>query len=271
MAAVVRDNRADFPCRLCGAEGLTPYFTLGRRGEFQYYRCPRCTLVNYDLRGGLDQTQYIEDTDPTDDTAKRNLDKDATWRFLTQRLPRPGALLDIGCGTGRLLYLAQRAGWSVEGLELSEEAAALARARLGVTVRSGDFLDPPAEPIRRFDLVTLRHVLEHLVDPVLALERIAARLVPGGHALLEFPNIEGADKRAKRWLVAHGWHARRYDETFVPGHCNEFCRTSFGYLLGVTGFELVRWETYSMKPIANLIYNHVPIGNKARALVRRRD
>lgn len=269
MVAALEPYSASFPCRLCGAQNLVPYFALGRRGQFQYYRCPRCTLVNYDLSGGLDQDQYIELVDPKDDSAKRNHDKDATWRFIARRLRRPGTFLDIGCGTGRLLYLAQRAGWKAEGLELSAEAAALARKRLGVAVHIGDFLAPQTQPFASYDLIALRHVLEHLVDPVLAMQRIGARLEAGGHALFEFPNIEAADKRLKRWLVDRGWHERDFDEDFIPGHCNEFCRESFAWLLRKTGFELVRWETYSMKPVANFIYTRVPVGNKARALVRK--
>jgi len=40
---------------------------------------------------------------------------------------------------------------------------------------------------------------------------------------------------------------------------------------GKTGFELAHWETYSMKSLANFIYTRVPIGNKARALARKRE
>ena len=121
----------------------------------------------------------------------------------------------------------------------------------------------------RYDLVSLRHVLEHLVDPRLALTRIGARLNSGGYALFEMPNIEALDKKLKRALVNAGWHRRRFPADFLPGHCNEYGRRSFEYLLRETGFELVRWETYSMKAFANFIYTRVPIGNKARALVRK--
>ncbi len=269
MAVALNEAHADFPCRLCGAAALTPYYTLGRHGEFTYFRCPECTLVNYDLSGGLDQEQYIELTDPTDDSARRNRDKDASWRFVERWLPQPGRFLDIGCGTGRLLYLAQRSGWQAYGLELSEEAARQAREIVGAPVVVGDFLTLEPEPGENYDLISLRHVLEHLVDPVLALRQIGARLGPGGHALFEIPNIEGADKRLKRLLVNAGWHQRRFAEDFLPGHCNEYCRESFEFLLQRTGFELVRWETYSMKPLTNFIYTRVHIGNKARALVRK--
>ena len=44
-------------------------------------------------------------------------------------------------------------------------------------------------------MVSLRHVLEHLPQPRLAMERISALLRPGGWLLVEIPNIEGWSKR----------------------------------------------------------------------------
>ena len=268
MAIALNQLQANFPCRLCGGAALRPYYRLGHHHQFKYFRCTTCALVNYDLSGGLDQNQYIELIDPTDDNAIRNHDKDASWSFIERWLPEPGTFLDVGCGTGRLLYLAHRAGWDPCGLELSDEAAKLARDVLGMPVTVGDFLTIDPENAK-YDLVALRHVLEHLVDPILALEKINARLKPNGYALFEMPNIEGIDKRLKRLLANADWHRKRFAEDYVPGHCNEFCRASFEFLLLKSGFELIRWETYSMKPVANFIYTRIHIGNKARALVKK--
>ncbi len=87
--------------------------------------------------------------------------------------------------------------------------------------------------------------------------------------MIEMPNIEALDKRLKRLIVNAGLHRRKFRENFVPGHCNEFCKRSFEYLLGTTGFRLVKWETYSKKPLSNIIVNSVHIGNKARTLVQK--
>jgi kynurenine formamidase len=82
------------------------------------------------------------------------------------------------------------------------------------------------------------------------------------------PNIEAWDKRFKRLLENTGWHKRSYPNDFIAGHCNEFCRQSFEYLLSETGFRLIHWETYSSKPLNNWLMTRIPIGNKARALVQ---
>jgi SAM-dependent methyltransferase len=262
---------ADFACRLCGGRALQLYYTLGNDGQFRYFKCEHCALVNYDLAGGLDQAQYTSIFyDPADGKQKKNLDKDQSFRFIQKAFKTPGSLLDIGCGTGRLMYLAKQAGWWVKGLELSADMAEFVRQRVGADVQVANFLEmvPDRDDLGRYDLVVLRHVLEHLPDSVLAMEKISALLKPGGCLLLEIPNIEGLSKKLSRTLVTLGLHKRRFGDDFVAGHCNEFSLESMRFLARRTGFVLVRWETYSMKRIPNWIYNRVHVGNKARALLR---
>ncbi len=243
----------------------------GDRNQFRFHRCRSCRLVNADLAAGLGQTKYEATAaiDPFDPRPLRNRVQTQTYAFLRRHLHPPGRLLEIGCGNGRLLKLAADDGWSVAGIELSEQLAGTASRRLGLPIRAADFLaDAPGDG--SFSVVVLRHVLEHLPDPRRALRRIAARLLPGGHALLEFPNIDGWDLRWKRALQRAGLHRKRYAPDYRPGHCNEFCRASFEFLLAQTGFERIRWETYSYHPLANAFFTRVPVGNKARALIRHR-
>jgi hypothetical protein len=64
-------------------------------------------------------------------------------------------------------------------------------------------------------------------------------------------------------------HRRHYAPTYVPGHVQEFCRASFAVAAGQAGLELEVWETYAINPVKYALFRNVPIGNKARALVRR--
>ena len=72
----------------------------------------------------------------------------------------PGAILDIGCGNGGLLYLARKEGWRVRGMELTEKAACDIAEGRGIGV-----IATTIPTTRRHDVVVLRHVLEHLPDP----------------------------------------------------------------------------------------------------------
>ena len=263
---------ANFPCRLCARTELYLYHSMGSDGRYRYYRCNHCKLVNYDHATGLGQEQFaVLDKDPTDDTDRWNQQKDQSFRFISHYLPPSGSMLDIGCGSGRLMYVARRAGWKVKGLELSAPMAEFVYDKLGEEVVIADFLtmEPRAISDIPFDLICLRHVLEHLPDCLLAMRKLRNLLQPGGHILIEIPNVESVSKKVKRFLTNTGLRRAKYPAGMVIGHANEFCRASFEYLLKETGFTLSHWETYSNKPVANYIYNRVHIGSNARALIKR--
>jgi len=130
-----------------------------------------------------------------------------------------------------------------------------------------DFLE--YESSEQFDLVSLRHVLEHLPDSNLAMQKMGALLKTGGYIHLEFPNIDGLTHRIKRARNKIGWLKKTYHPSYVPGHCNEFSIASFNYLLARNGFRLIRLETYASKPLSNYIYNRIHIGSKFRAIVQK--
>ncbi|MDO0931901.1 class I SAM-dependent methyltransferase [Streptomyces sp. DG2A-72] len=96
--------------------------------------------------------------------------------------PRPGDVLDLGCGTGSLSLLAAEQGHRVTGVDLSPAMVALARAKLAG--RDAVFLvgDAAAPPVGedRFDTVLVRHVLWALPDPGRALRHWRDLLRPGG-------------------------------------------------------------------------------------------
>jgi SAM-dependent methyltransferase len=253
-------------CTVCGAAGLPLFYTQGDRRQFQFYRCPQCRLVVYDRSAGVSQEKYLlRAVDPA--RAGQGPGHRQTYAFI-RRWAKPGRLLDLGCGDGGVLWLARRDGWEVEGVELFAEQAALVRERLGVPVAAADIMT--YEGARgAWDVVLLRHVLEHLPDPVRALAKIRDLLAPGGAAILEFPNIDALDARVRRALDRWGVHRRHYAATYRPGHVHEFCRASFAYAAARAGLVVERWETYAMHPLKYALYRVLPMGNKARVLARR--
>lgn len=257
-------------CRLCGSADLKLHYTQGNQGEFRFYSCLQCSLVNYDLSPGLSQEKYSgAPPDPFDNMLKTNRAQSQTYDFLARRIHGKGKLLDIGCGNGRLLHLAQQDGWAVKGLELSPALAETAAKRLNVEVIAGDFLefDPPVKG--SFEVVVMRHVLEHLPEPLKAMAKVNSLLKTGGFALLEFPNIEAWDLKFKRFLRRIGLRRKKYRPAYVPGHCCEYNRRSFTYLASRTGFKIIIWQTYSYHPITNFIMNRSRIGDKARTMVKK--
>jgi len=263
----------EMTCRLCGSRDLTLHYTQGNADEFRFYRCSCCGVVNYDLSAGLDQEKYSRSfDDPLDDTIPSNHAQSITFQFLSRHLPDCGRLLDIGCGNGRLLHLAQVAGWTVEGLELSAFLAESVSMRLGIPVTVADigaFERTARSPRNTYDCIVLRHVLEHLPDPKSVMAGIRSLLTAEGYVLLEFPNIECLDFKLKRWLRKKHLSRKLYAPSYRPGHCNEYCRSSFQQLIDRTGFELVTWQTYSHNSMRDRLFNHWHIGGKVRTIIRR--
>jgi SAM-dependent methyltransferase len=249
---------------------LDLFYTQGDAHQFRFYRCRDCLLVNYDLSAGLNQAKYAEVFhDPLDERLPRNRRKTMIFQALLRHASPPARLLEIGCGNGRLLHLAREAGFEVSGVELSPFLAESVRARLGIPVEAVDFFSWSVPPECRFDAVVLQHVLEHLPDPIKAMGKIHDSLRPGGVGVLEFPYIDGWDLGLKRVLRGWGIYSHKYPSSYRPGHCNEYCRQSFELLCRKTGFRLESWRTYSWKPLTDAIYSVLPIGNKARAIVRK--
>lgn len=257
-------------CRLCGSRDLKLYYTQGNDHQYKFYRCMDCKLVNYDLSTGLGQEKYARVyVNPRDHKHRHNVGPTETYYFIKRHIDTPSKLLDVGCGNGRLLFLAQEDGWRVKGLELSCFLADSIKKAIGIDVEVCDFLEYKIRQNNSFHIVVLRHVLEHLPDLVLAMNKVNSLLKIGGYAVLEFPNVEGLDLRFKRLLRNMGLHRKNYSPDYKPAHCNEFCKESFKVLLAKTGFRLGTWHTYSSKPC--LRHFHFNSGNKARAWIRKVD
>jgi SAM-dependent methyltransferase len=107
-----------------------------------------------------------------------------------------GPVLEVGCGTGRVLLPIARAGVEVVGLERAPALLAQARRKLsGVSARvarrvelvEGDLCG--LELHRRFPLVLAPYrALQHLLTPVdqeQALRRIRRHLAPGGRLVFD--------------------------------------------------------------------------------------
>jgi ubiquinone/menaquinone biosynthesis C-methylase UbiE len=100
----------------------------------------------------------------------------------------PGArsLLDVGCSAGYVLAAAQKAGLEATGLDMASFAVELCRSK-GLRAELGSLTQMPFADAS-FDIVTAKHTLEHVAQPMDGLKEIARVLRPGGVAFLQVPD-----------------------------------------------------------------------------------
>jgi len=156
----------------------------------------------------------------------------ATLAQIERHVNTRGRLLDLGCWVGYLLAAARDRGWEVTGVEPSDFAADFARERLGLPIVQADLLTAELAPAS-FDAIVLGDVLEHLTDPLAALEHIATLLAPGGVLYLALPD---AGSRLARLMGARWW-------SVIPTHVQYFSRASIAILLRRAGYELLQIRT----------------------------
>lgn len=171
------------------------------------------------------------------------------FRLASRDLP-VGKLLDIGCGVGDFLHVAENKGWQCTGVEPSEEAREIARQRI-----KGDLLyseDLEQLPDQSFDLITMWHVLEHVDDLKWQVAQLQRLIKPNGRIVIAVPNYRSYDGR---FYNAY-WAA--YD---VPRHLNHFNRTVLTKIFKTSGLSLVCmdklvWDAYYISFMSEQYKHH---------------
>jgi len=193
------------PCPMCRGSEVEPW---GKLGSFEAVRCSGCSHVfMHRVLSDEGLTRYYDDyvsfrlANPEKMSQRARMyeiDRDFLLRHVTS-----GRLLDVGCSSGEfLLVLGQQ--FDSYGVDRDATAVEMARERgdwLSPRIRLGDF-EAFADQKEPFDVVVLRGVLEHLVEPLRALEHISELVVEGGvFFITATPNVESpsAELFRERW------------------------------------------------------------------------
>lgn len=149
-----------------------------------------------------------------------------------------GTALEIGCGEGELSMRLARGGWQVEGCDIAEEAVLEARKRASIAGLSIPFEQQDIVNCRKryqqHDLVVCCEVMEHLEDPLAALETLAS--LSRKYVLVSVP-------REPIWRMLNMARWRYLSQLGnTPGHIQHWSRRGFSKLLEMH-FEVLRVST----------------------------
>lgn len=177
-------------CNLCGHYD----FRVIEKDEssFQVLKCNHCALVFVDPQPDSDELRdHYSENYYSEWINQQKKKRVRMWQNRLNKIQRhraKGTLLDVGCGEGLFLKLAQKNGWHISGSELSPYASKYATDTLKTDIFCGDFIE--AEFVdNSFDVVTLWHVLEHVEDPKNYLKEIHRILKPKGLMVIAVPNV----------------------------------------------------------------------------------
>jgi methionine biosynthesis protein MetW len=174
-----------------------------------------------------------------------------------------GKVLDVGCGSGKLLYWLNLHGWDTYGVELSSKAAECA-AKKGLNIFNGELAEAKY-PDNYFDFVIVNQVLEHLHDPMSLLVETNRILKAGGQLLIGVPNLESYESRIFGMYWSH---------LDIPRHLHHFSFPILEVILQSTGFDIERvigktfFIPYSNKLSLRQLIMHENIINSAIAAIR---
>jgi SAM-dependent methyltransferase len=180
-------TREPVPCRLCSSTRSQPY--LEGRG-FTVVRCADCELYYVNPQPSMQELEQVYSTFDSGDQWREGEEhfNRAICRAIL-RFKRSGTALDVGSGSGNFLRAMRTAGFSVYGVEPSKTGSAYAREQHGIETFNGtieQFLS--SETDRRFDVVSILNVLEHLKDPAGVLGRLHAVLLQAGILAVVVPD-----------------------------------------------------------------------------------
>ena len=163
--------------------------------------------------------------------------------------PLPGErVLDIGSGNGWFSLYAAKAGADVTALDLSEaNLAKIKAADERIHTLYGDACQVPSQE-EKYDWIVALEVLEHIVDPKLAVQNWLPLLKPEGKLLITVPY-----KEALRYTLCI--HCNQ--KTPVNAHLHSFDKETLIKLLNKHGYWVKQAHLFSHKLMEHFRLNEL--------------
>ncbi len=212
-------------CLICGSEDAVPYYTsfAYTMASFSkphqpaklWVKCNNCgNLYTYAYPKALTQTsQEGKKISPNPENSQSITDimtKLSIWSDILNKLSTlttGKSVLEVGIGRGEFIAVALEMGYEIEAVEIVEDSCQTVADVLGVDIWCCDFLKFSTR--KKYSIITMGDVLEHVTSPLLALKKAAAYLKKGGVLWLSTPNFKSSFSRLRKFedpMWCEPWH-----------------------------------------------------------------
>jgi 2-polyprenyl-3-methyl-5-hydroxy-6-metoxy-1,4-benzoquinol methylase len=189
-------------CPCCNSEHISSFVSLHHLIQLNYSICNNCEIVfqNPTLTEAswekfyqkFYRILYNKSNEPTETVLNKQKQRaEGYLEFFKNNKIAFASHLDIGSSSGVLMQMV-RESFSLSyqaGVEPGEKYSEFAE-KAGLTIFAT--IEEAIATGRKFDLITVCHVLEHIPNPVSFLEKIKNLLSDTGYLFIEVPNAEGS-------------------------------------------------------------------------------
>jgi 2-polyprenyl-3-methyl-5-hydroxy-6-metoxy-1,4-benzoquinol methylase len=211
---VSQENFNIVSCKSCGFKFTNPRPENSVIGD--YYKAEEYVSHSNTTKGVVNKLYH----------SVRNYTLKQKLKLISSYVSR-GTMLDYGCGTGMFLNVCKNDGWETYGMEPDDNARKTSIEK-GLDVFSDKNMVSDRIADKKFNAITLWHVLEHVTDMEATLSFFKSKLNNDGVLIIAVPNHVSYDAKYYKEF----WAA--YD---VPRHLHHFDINSMTSLVEKAGFK----------------------------------
>lgn len=221
-------------CNICKSNNILKYLV---KDGYQLLICNDCKLIfvdNIPNKESINRIyQHFSYNDLDLDEINIRNDAKRSLRIINKYVSVSN-LLDIGCGNGYFLDEARKIGWDTKGIDYSDNTVNYAVNTLKLNVIKADLFKYTNK--KKFNLITLNQVIEHLVDATKLISKCYSLLDNNGYIYIATPNMDSALSVIFK---------ENYNYLIPPIHLTYFNIKSIKKLLEMNGFRIIYQGTWS--------------------------
>ena len=205
--------------------------------------CDRCDLhksLNIVKQQDTYKSEFWEESDYSEFTGSDFTDKgvqdlvltfESWYSYFRPFLDKKKNILDVGSGTGVSCILLEKKGYNMTGVDPDPKNAQLINSKL----KKGKCINSYFEDLKienKVDAVWLTHVIEHLEQPDILLEKCKEWIIPDGIICIAVPDCENPDM-LKSSLTN-------------PYHIYHFTKQSLKILFEKCGYDVIKCDSLAI-------------------------